>query len=143
MAGKRLYRSRDNRIIAGVCGGLADYLNVDATLVRVVTVLVTLFGGSGILAYIILWIVVPEAPGGGSQTKEKEQKSEDVSEPNSNHAEKILSGGNGQWLVGTLLVVVGVMLLLNNLLPALELMRLWPLAIIIFGVWLLMKQGGE
>jgi len=143
MVGKRLYRSRSNRIIAGVCGGLADYLNVDATLVRVVTALVTLFGGSGILAYIILWIVVPGAPGDASRTKEKEQKSEDISESNPNHEERILSGTGGQWLVGTLMVVVGVMLLLNNLLPALELTRLWPLAIIIFGVWLLMKQGDE
>ena len=143
MSGKRLYRSRDNRVIAGVCGGLADYLNVDATMVRVVTALVTLFGGSGILAYIILWIVVPEAPGGVSRAKENEQKTEDEPKSDSDRTNKILSVTGGHWLVGTLLVVVGVMLLLNNLLPALELMRLWPLAIIIFGVWLLMKKGDE
>ena len=143
MSEKRLYRSRDNRVIAGVCGGLADYLNVDATMVRVVTALVTLFGGSGILAHIILWIVVPEAPGGASQTKEHGQTTEGDPKPDPDRREKILSGTGGQWLVGTLLIVVGVMLLLNNLLPALELMRLWPLAIIIFGVWLLMKKGDE
>ncbi|GAB4249573.1 MAG: hypothetical protein Kow00129_10350 [Thermoleophilia bacterium] len=59
---KRLYRSREDKIIAGVAGGLAEYLEVDATLVRVLWVLITLMGGSGFLAYLILWIIVPARP---------------------------------------------------------------------------------
>ncbi len=59
---KRLYRSRDEKIIGGVCGGLADYLNVDPTLIRLALVLITLFGGAGIIAYLVLWVVVPLAP---------------------------------------------------------------------------------
>jgi len=60
---KRLYRSRDNRWIAGICGGLGEYLNVDPTVVRAAFVLFALAGGSGILAYIILWFIIPEEPG--------------------------------------------------------------------------------
>ena len=57
---KRLYRSRKNRMIAGVCGGVAEYFNVDPTLVRLGWILLTGLGGAGLLAYIIAWIVVPE-----------------------------------------------------------------------------------
>ncbi|MBB6244624.1 phage shock protein PspC (stress-responsive transcriptional regulator) [Rhodanobacter sp. A1T4] len=58
---KRLYRSRTNRTLAGVCAGIADYFGWDPTLVRIAWILLTLLGGSGILIYVILWLVVPEA----------------------------------------------------------------------------------
>lgn len=55
-------RSRDNRVIAGVCGGAAELLGIDATIVRVLLVIATLFGfGSGVLVYLICWLVVPES----------------------------------------------------------------------------------
>ena len=56
---KRLYRSSDRRILLGVCGGLADYFDVDATLVRLVFLALAFFGGSGILIYILMAIVMP------------------------------------------------------------------------------------
>ncbi|MBD8873951.1 PspC domain-containing protein [Rhodanobacter sp. DHB23] len=59
---KRLYRSRQNRTLAGVCGGIAEYLGWDPTLVRVAWIVLTLLGGSGILIYLILWLVMPESP---------------------------------------------------------------------------------
>jgi phage shock protein C len=59
---KRLYRSQDDRIIAGVCAGLAEYMDVDPTLVRLAMVLFTLVGGSGFLVYVIAWIIMPERP---------------------------------------------------------------------------------
>jgi phage shock protein C len=55
-----LYRSKYDRQIAGVCGGLAAYFNVDATLVRVIFLLITFMGGPGLLLYIVLALVVPE-----------------------------------------------------------------------------------
>ncbi len=57
---KKLYRSRTNRQIAGVCGGLGEYLGVDPVLVRVVFVLAALAGGPGLIAYIVLALVMPE-----------------------------------------------------------------------------------
>ncbi|BFI96388.1 MULTISPECIES: PspC domain-containing protein [Rhodanobacter] len=59
---KRLYRSRQNRTLAGVCGGIAEYLGWDPTLVRVAWIILTLLGGSGILIYLIFWLVMPESP---------------------------------------------------------------------------------
>jgi phage shock protein PspC (stress-responsive transcriptional regulator) len=57
---KRLHRSLTDKKIAGVCGGIAEYLGWDSTLVRLLWLILTLLGGSGVLIYIILWIVMPE-----------------------------------------------------------------------------------
>ena len=60
-AEKRLYRSDDDKMLAGVAGGLADYLSIDPTLVRLAFVLLCLVHGIGFLAYIVMWIVMPRA----------------------------------------------------------------------------------
>jgi len=57
---KKLYRSKKNRIIAGVCGGLGEYFNIDPTIVRIVWLLFVFAAGSGILVYIVAWIIIPE-----------------------------------------------------------------------------------
>ena len=59
---RRLYRSRSNRSIAGICGGLGEFFDADPTMIRLVTLLLILFGGISIWIYIILWIVIPEEP---------------------------------------------------------------------------------
>lgn len=60
---KRLYRSRDDRMIAGVCGGLAEYFNVDPVIVRLIALLLLLPGGlPGFVPYVIMWLVVPLKP---------------------------------------------------------------------------------
>jgi phage shock protein C len=59
---RKLYRSRTDRKLAGVCGGLAEYFNLDATLIRVLFVVLAVLGGSGLLLYLALWIVVPNQP---------------------------------------------------------------------------------
>ena len=59
---RRLVRPREGRVFAGVCRGFAEYFDLDIALIRVVWVLVALFGGGGVLAYIIAWIVVPNEP---------------------------------------------------------------------------------
>ena len=57
---RKLYHSRSQRMIAGVCGGLADYFNIDATLVRVLFLLLAVFGGTGLVIYIVMWVIVPD-----------------------------------------------------------------------------------
>ena len=59
---KKLARSRNDKKIAGVCGGFAEYFDVDATLVRIVWLMLVIFGGCGVLAYVIAWIVMPLEP---------------------------------------------------------------------------------
>ena len=58
----KLFRSKSNRVIGGVCGGIAEYFNIDPLIVRIAWVFVALFGGAGIIAYIISLIIIPENP---------------------------------------------------------------------------------
>jgi phage shock protein C len=63
---RKLYRSRTDRKLAGVCGGLAQYFNSDATLIRVLFVVLALLGGPGLVIYLLMWILVPEEPQGAA-----------------------------------------------------------------------------
>lgn len=62
MSNKSLRRSNDNKMLAGVCGGLANYFDIDATVLRVIYVLVSIFSAAfpGILVYLILWVLMPQ-----------------------------------------------------------------------------------
>ena len=59
---RRLYRSTTDKMIAGVCGGIAEYFKIDPTIVRVIAVILLIAGSAGFWAYLILWIVVPKNP---------------------------------------------------------------------------------
>ncbi len=59
---RKLFRSETDKMIAGVCGGLGEYLGIDSTIVRLIFVFLFLLGGHGLLVYLILWIVMPPAP---------------------------------------------------------------------------------
>jgi phage shock protein C len=59
---RKLYRSKTNRQLAGVCGGLAEHFNLDATLIWVLFVLLAVLGGSGLVLYVAMWIIIPKEP---------------------------------------------------------------------------------
>jgi phage shock protein C len=80
---KRLYRSTDERMFAGVCGGIAEYLDVDPTLVRLFFVALTLLsGGQGLLIYIVLMLVVPERPEDSHKVKNEDRPENETSDIN-------------------------------------------------------------
>ena len=62
MEGKKLYLSQNDRMIAGVCGGIAEYLNIDSTVVRILWILAAFAVGTGLLAYIICALIIPNPP---------------------------------------------------------------------------------
>ena len=70
---KKLYRSRTERWFAGVCGGLGDYFGVDPTLVRVIFVILSLTFGSGLLVYLVLWLIIPNEPEASSVIETTEE----------------------------------------------------------------------
>ncbi len=74
---KKLYKSRTDKKLCGVCGGIAEYLNVDSTVIRLIWVLCTIFAGAGILAYIIAALVMSFAP---DVTYEASSDAEDTAE---------------------------------------------------------------
>ncbi len=56
----KLYRSLKNRVIAGVAGGLGEYLNIDPVVIRIIFIVLTVFSGSGVLLYLIMWLIIPD-----------------------------------------------------------------------------------
>ena len=64
---KRLHRSNENKVIAGVCAGIAEYFDMDPTLIRLAWILFCALGGSGVLAYIIAAIIIPEKTAGDAE----------------------------------------------------------------------------
>jgi phage shock protein PspC (stress-responsive transcriptional regulator) len=62
MAIKKWYRSRSDRWLGGVCGGLGEYLSVDANLIRLLWLLLCFGGGAGVVLYVVAWLILPEAP---------------------------------------------------------------------------------
>ncbi|HVM20685.1 MAG TPA: PspC domain-containing protein [Egibacteraceae bacterium] len=67
---RKLTRSEDERLIAGVCGGLAQYFGVDATLMRVLFVVAAVFGGAGLWAYLAIWLIVPRTSKVGASARD-------------------------------------------------------------------------
>ena len=89
-SGKTLRRSREHRMLSGVCGGIGEYFNIDPTLVRIGVVALTLFtGGTGLLAYGIAWIVMPEADGTPTYKQVQDQFDKHVRRPEDDIAARI------------------------------------------------------
>ena len=120
----RLYRSRSDRMIGGVAGGLGHYFNVDPVWIRLAFVVLAM-GGAGILAYLILWIVIPERP-----LSEAEPP-----------ITATLSTNRGKELIAWALVAIGLMMLASTLqiLPTWDWGRFWPLLLIVAGTALLLR----
>jgi phage shock protein C len=113
---RRVFRSRDDRVIAGVGGGLGHYLGIDPVLVRIAFVALAV-AGVGVLLYIVAWIAIPEAPASGEAPVRPESS----------------SGPSGsQLIIGSLLVMLGVLFLIDWVIPVRRL--LVPLAIIAVGI---------
>ena len=119
----KLYRSQSNSMIAGICGGLGEYFNVDPTIVRIAAVLLIFANGIGLLAYIIGWIIIPRRP---------------VMEIEVTPAEK---SQYSYLLPGLALIVVGLVFLLNNLVHWFRFHYLWPILLIVIGIAMLLKSS--
>lgn len=98
---KKLYRSTTNKVIGGVCGGLGEYFNIDPVIVRLIVVAFTLMGGSGVLAYIIGYVVIPANP--ASQIRSADQSMGGADKSGSNPLVKVI--------LIILIVMVGMALL--------------------------------
>ena len=121
---RRLMRSRDDRMIGGVAGGLGAYLGIDPIIVRLVFVVLALAGGGGILAYVIAWIVIPEAPVDGMPAPER-------------------TGSSTPMLAGLVLVALGGLMLADQLLPAFSWRYVGPVLLILLGGLLLAQRATD
>ena len=154
---KKLQRYDDEKMIAGVCAGLADYLDIDVTWIRIAFVVAVLAGFSGLLAYIILWIAVPPRPFNPDFNKFNtdyrvyEDKGFSNNPTNSYNSSPqstpyVASQKNekGKVIIGLLLIAFGGIFLLDefNIIPYwFNFGKLWPLVFIIPGIIMITKAG--
>jgi len=142
---KKLTRSTTDRKIAGVCGGLGEYLNVDPLIFRIIFLFLLLCGGSGFILYLIMWILMPEKKKNESVENEKEEIFYDVTEEPINysphHKKSMKKHHNTGIFWGLLFVAIGVLWLGKSFglfnFSWHSVFKLWPLFIVWLGVLML------
>ncbi len=143
---KRLYRSRTDKMMGGVAGGLAEYFEVDPVIIRAVFIISTLAWGISLLAYIVLWIIVPvnpvetvvfESEADKSETDKSgagEKKSEEI------HSPVIHQKKDKKIIFGFILIAVGVFIIMDNFFPFIDLDMFIAIMLIGIGIYLLFKN---
>ncbi len=125
MATKRLYRSRHNKIIAGICGGIAEYFDIDPVIVRLLMVLLFIYG-VGLIIYILGWIMIPQEP---SEIPQEEVI--DVDEEKKRREK----------LGAIVLIIIGVVLIFGEFYSMSFIWKLAvPITIIAAGIYILLKE---
>jgi phage shock protein C len=114
---RQLRRSRNDKVVGGVCGGLGRYLGVDPVLLRVAAAALALSGGVGVLAYVVAWVAIPEAAPDEPET----------AAPRADRHAVALA-------VGAALVALGALLLLRSVVPWFGADLFWPLVVVGAGV---------
>jgi phage shock protein C len=140
MSQARLTRSSDDRIVAGVCGGLAEYLQIDPVWVRLAFVVLLIASGIGFPIYLILWIVMPEQDSDAANDHEVIQKNiSDIGETVHSSARRLGTPAT----VGIILILLGAYFLLSELglFSWISGAVFWPLAIIGVGIYLLIRRS--
>ncbi|MCL5666769.1 MAG: PspC domain-containing protein [Patescibacteria group bacterium] len=150
---KKLYRSKSDRIIAGVCGGLGEYLNIDPILFRIIFLVLLFAGGSGFWLYLLLAIIIPNEPGGYTANAEKNNSrihdfADEMRENVQNFAHEVRGGSRrnfnqGRVLIGAAIVIIGAIMLLDQFFPIYRMFWkfFWPSLIIVLGIFILAKAG--
>lgn len=145
---KKLVRTNKGKVIAGVCSGLGIYFAIDPTIIRLIFILITVFGGSGLLLYLVLWLIIPAEDSSGELTEEnirdnaKEMK--EKAKEFGKDAKEFADSQNSRYVFGVGLLALGVVLTLSNfgVFHYFNLARLWPLALIVLA-FLILKENGK
>lgn len=142
---KRIYRSKKESVLGGVCGGIAEYFEIDPVIVRLLAVVSIFFSGTGLVFYIIAWIIIPENPAHAAERAEK-RVSEEAARQESVQPEKNKAL---PFALGVVLIIFGALVAADELGIAHSMnfafnifpWRLfWPLVFIFFGVYLLSSR---
>lgn len=138
---KKLNRLRNDRVLAGVASGLARHFGTDPVIIRVLFIVLALAGGSGVLAYIVLWAIVPEEP---FQFKSFGESTTDATgSPTNETVDKSTTdkeATKGSVIAGGVLILLGSLFLAEEFLPSFDFSKFWPLLLIGIGVLLLVNS---
>lgn len=134
---RKLHRSADDRILAGVCGGIAEYFDVDPVLVRIAFVIFSM-GGMGIFAYIILALIIPSKEGSAHARVDTSEKADEFVE----EAVEKIKGVRGRNMIGAVLIGFGLIALLHQLFPSVWFRwhMVWPLGLVLVGFWIIKSR---
>lgn len=135
----RLSRSETNRIIGGVAGGIGEYAGIDPTIIRLIFALLGIFGGSGIILYLVLWLIVPSQSSLNKTGDPIRENMDEIKGKTQNlvASMKIDDTKNRSWWP-ILLIALGIIFALNNF--GVNLGKLWPVFLVLFGIFLLRKK---
>ncbi len=131
MENRKLSRNPMNRVIGGVCSGLAEFFGLDVALVRIAFVIAFLFASFGFWLYIILWIVLPVD---GQQTTDNGQQTFGQSQSQSQQSESKSESKVKSIFAGSFVILIGLLFLVNNFIPINWVWKLWPLILVAIGV---------
>jgi phage shock protein PspC (stress-responsive transcriptional regulator) len=134
---KKLYRSRTEKVIGGVCGGLGNYLDVDPVIIRIVFVVIGLLHGFGIIIYILSWIIIPEEPYVFPNQPGKESETPPEVDPT---APPKASNDTGRIVAGVFLIALGFLFLSHRFLYFLNFRELLPFGLVLLGILLLVNS---
>lgn len=133
-----LYRSRANRVLGGVAAGIANYLNTDTTLIRIIFVLLGFFGGGGVIIYLICWAAMPEEPVHFKNNFNMDQQNPNPDFNNGGQTPPPFpepkNKNNGNLIAGSILIVLGAMFLIDRFVPRINFGDLWPMILVVAGV---------
>jgi phage shock protein C len=137
-----LYRSSKDNMIGGVAGGIAAYARIDPVIVRILFVLMAMFGGSGMLIYAIMWIVLPLDNSIiindlNSENMEENTKYENGQKSKFQNHPRYKKKDDGSLIAGLILISLGVIFLVIRYFPRIDFGDLWPILLIVAGVVLL------
>lgn len=132
---KRLCRSDKERVIAGICGGLADYFDIDPLLIRIVFIILAISGGLGVILYLAAWLIIPRKKLTADQNEVSPPQQKGSSDMNRNPSGLVF---------GILIIVLGIGLLLHNYgLFNFKFSLIWPLIIVAIGVRLIIRDKNK
>jgi len=137
---KRLYRSCKNRMLGGVCGGLGEYFNIDPVFIRIGLVLFALAYGIGVLFYLIAWAIIPEDPACQNPKCCPPQDTEETEKAVPHNKTERIEKDRSRIIVGSILLVAGIIFLLQNILKTELWHNFWPVIIIAIGLGIILKS---
>ncbi len=143
---RKLYRSRKDKIIGGVCGGLGKYFDIDPVLIRILFVFLTFFHGSGLIIYLILLIIVPQEPINIDEIELKDFTDISGDRPSNYEQTTVNRGEKVKKIFGIILLIIGSLLFLENFVKILDFEIIAPLIMILMGLYLIyvsLKKRGD
>ena len=132
---KKLERNPMNKVVGGVCSGLADFFNLDVALVRILFVIALLFASFGFWLYILLWIFIPERKTNFDFVQQSADDGQQSSDENNKKLTSMVSGA--------IVILIGLIFLINNFIPISWIWKLWPLILVIIGAVMIYKSSAK